>query len=66
MAEKTEQELLVELARLQCALNDARKYYHNRGVYIDLEFRINRAYDLLMGKGLTADDINLKLKNGLI
>lgn len=66
MAEKTEQELLVELARLQCALNDARKFYNNKGTFIDLEYRINKAYDLLTDRGLTVNDINLKLKNSLI
>lgn len=65
MAEKTKQELIIELAKLRDALYEARKFYHNKGVFIDLESRIQKVHNTLIESGVTAEEIEHKLKNSL-
>lgn len=70
MAGKTKQELVMELAKLQNALYDARKFYHNKGVFIDLEDRIQKTYGALMNLGMSPKEIKEEveemLRNSLI
>lgn len=65
MAEKTKQELVMELAQLQNAMYDARRYYHNKGVFIDLEDRTQKAFGALMKLGMSPKEIKEEVEEML-
>jgi Holliday junction resolvasome RuvABC DNA-binding subunit len=65
MAEKTKQELVTELAKLQNAMYEARKFYHNKGTFIDLEEQTQKAFGSLMKLGMTPKDIKEEVEEML-
>lgn len=66
MAEKTKQELVIELAKLQNAMYEARKFaYHNKGIFIDLEERTQKTFGALMQLGMSPKDIKEEVEEML-
>jgi len=65
MKPKTKQELVIELAELQQAIYDARKFYHNKGVFVSLEERIQKVYGALMILGMTPKEIKEEVEEML-
>ena len=65
MAEKSKQELVLELAKLQNAIYEARKYYHNKGVFIDLEDRTQKTFGALMKLGMSSEEIKEEVEEML-
>jgi hypothetical protein len=68
MAEKTKQELVMELAKLQNAMYEAVKL-ENKGTFFDLEERTQKAFGALMQMGMSPKEIKEEveemLKNSL-
>jgi Holliday junction resolvasome RuvABC DNA-binding subunit len=65
MAEKSKQELVIELARLQNAMYEARKFYHNKGTFIDLEERTQKTFGALMQLGMSPKNIKEEVEEML-
>ena len=65
MAEKTKQELVMELAKLQNAMYEARKFYHNKGTFIDLEDKTQKAFGALMQMGMSPKEIKEEVEEML-
>ena len=62
---KTKQELVMELAKLQNALYEARKFYHNKGTFIDLEHRTQKVFEALMQMGMSPEKIKEEVDEAL-